>query len=92
MATARLRKTFHYPANNSNDDETPSDLDEEGLSIPVHLQLQHRASLTHTQSKKISSGSSNKRMSLAMSSTKYPPSHFPALHAQILLPLDSVPS
>lgn len=30
MATARLRKVFHYPADNSDDDDTPGDLDEEG--------------------------------------------------------------
>ena len=30
MASARLRKTFHYPADNSDEDETPEDLDEEG--------------------------------------------------------------
>ncbi len=30
MATTRLRKTFHYPTDDSEDDETPADLDEEG--------------------------------------------------------------
>lgn len=30
MATARLRKTFQYPADNSDEDDTPGDLDEEG--------------------------------------------------------------
>ncbi|KAL9636337.1 MAG: hypothetical protein Q9164_002883 [Protoblastenia rupestris] len=29
MATARLRNTFRYPADNSEDDDTPGDLDEE---------------------------------------------------------------
>ena len=29
MATARLRKTFHYPA---DDDDEPADLDEEGTA------------------------------------------------------------
>ena len=33
MATARLRKTFHYPADNSDDDDTPRDLDEEGIQV-----------------------------------------------------------
>lgn len=32
MATTRLRKTFHYPADNSDEDETPLALDEEGKS------------------------------------------------------------
>lgn len=31
MATARLRKAFHYPADNSDDDDIPKDLDEEGM-------------------------------------------------------------
>ncbi len=30
MATTRLRKTFHYPADDSEDDDEPLDLDEEG--------------------------------------------------------------
>ncbi len=30
MATTRLRQTFHYPADNSEDDDEPLDLDEEG--------------------------------------------------------------
>ncbi|MCJ1458875.1 hypothetical protein MMC28_009249 [Mycoblastus sanguinarius] len=29
MAATRLRKTFHYPADDSEDDDTPRDLDEE---------------------------------------------------------------
>lgn len=29
MATARLRKTFQYPTDNSDEDDTPRDLDEE---------------------------------------------------------------
>ena len=33
MATARLRKTFHYPADNSDEDDTPRDLDEEGTEL-----------------------------------------------------------
>ncbi len=33
MATTRLRKTFQYPADNSDDDDTPADLDEEGTSM-----------------------------------------------------------
>ena len=32
MAATRLRKTFHYPADDSEDDDTPRDLDEEGES------------------------------------------------------------
>ena len=30
MAATRLRKTFQYPVDNSDDDDTPKDLDEEG--------------------------------------------------------------
>lgn len=30
MATTRLRKTFQYPADNSDEDEAPRDMDEEG--------------------------------------------------------------
>lgn len=30
MAATRLRKTFRYAADDSDDDETPMDLDEEG--------------------------------------------------------------
>lgn len=33
MATARLRKTFNYLAENSDDDDTPRDLDEEGIQM-----------------------------------------------------------
>ena len=33
MATTRLRKTFRYPADGSDDDETPKDLDEQGQSF-----------------------------------------------------------
>ena len=33
MATARLRKTFNYPADDSDDDDTPRDLDEEGTQM-----------------------------------------------------------
>ena len=32
MSTTRLRKSFHYPADNSEDDDTPLALDEEGRS------------------------------------------------------------
>ena len=35
MATARLRKTFQYPADNSDEDDTPRDLDEEGIDLPL---------------------------------------------------------
>ena len=37
MATARLRKTFHYPADNSDDDDTPRDLDEEGIQVREYI-------------------------------------------------------
>ena len=30
MVATRLRKTFRYPADNSDDDDVPKDLDEEG--------------------------------------------------------------
>ena len=30
MAATRLRKTFQYPTDNSDDDDTPKDLDDEG--------------------------------------------------------------
>ena len=30
MATAKLRKTFRYPSDDSDEDETPQALDEEG--------------------------------------------------------------
>ena len=30
MAITRLRKTFHYAADNSDEDDTPLELDEEG--------------------------------------------------------------
>ena len=33
MATARLRKTFQYPADNSDEDDMPRDLDEEGIGL-----------------------------------------------------------
>ena len=33
MATARLRKTFRYPADNSDEDDMPRDLDEEGTDL-----------------------------------------------------------
>ena len=33
MATARLRKTFHYLADNSDEDDTPRYLDEEGSEL-----------------------------------------------------------
>ena len=36
MATARLRKTFQYPADNSDEDDTPRDLDEEGSEFPLN--------------------------------------------------------
>ena len=32
MSTTRLRKSFHYPVNDSEDDDTPLALDEEGRS------------------------------------------------------------
>lgn len=32
MATTRFRNTFHYPADDSDGDDTPKDLDEEGRS------------------------------------------------------------
>ena len=35
--TARLRKTFRYPAENDSDDSLPEALDEEGLSLPNFL-------------------------------------------------------
>ena len=31
MAAPRLRKTFHYPADDSEEDDTPEGLDEEGM-------------------------------------------------------------
>jgi len=34
MAATRLRKTIHYPADNSDEDDTPKDLDEEGCANP----------------------------------------------------------
>jgi hypothetical protein len=36
-ATARLRKTFHYPTDNDSDDSLPKSLDEEGPSASVTL-------------------------------------------------------
>ncbi len=33
MAATRLRKTFQYPADNSEEDEEPRDMDEEGGQI-----------------------------------------------------------
>lgn len=30
MAAARLRKTFQYPGDNSDEDDEPRDMDEEG--------------------------------------------------------------
>lgn len=35
MATARLRKTFQYPADNSDEDDMPRDLDEEGSDLSL---------------------------------------------------------
>ena len=36
MTTKRLRKAFRYPADNSDEDELPHLLDEEGLCKPLH--------------------------------------------------------
>jgi hypothetical protein len=37
QTTARLRKTFQYPADNDDDDSQPEALDEEGLSFPSRV-------------------------------------------------------
>lgn len=39
MATTRLRKTFHYPADNSDEDDTPLELDEEGKFTRISLRF-----------------------------------------------------
>lgn len=39
MATTRLRKTFHYPGDDSEDDEVPKDLDEEGPLYTPNISL-----------------------------------------------------
>ena len=35
MATTRVRKTFKYPAENSDDDDMPREMDEEGEILTI---------------------------------------------------------
>ena len=49
MATARLRKTFRYPADNSDEDDTPRDLDEEGSDLPLTARGDLLLSVTRTR-------------------------------------------
>ena len=43
MAATRLRKTFNYPADDSDGDDTPGDLDEEGASMILEVRNRNSA-------------------------------------------------
>lgn len=67
MANTRLRKTFQYPADNSDEDEAPRDMDEEGEWKQDGIQASIDASV---QSRRSSLRSSEKKTTSATKSTR----------------------
>lgn len=103
QTTARLRKTFQYPADNDSDDSSPEALDEEGLSTPSqphHTSLvvafstpfkRHYSNLT-SQNKKISSARSKNKIPPSIYSTPASSSLSPSYPSSLIFQRSSTPS